>query len=517
MSCQTRTYQSRLQLTRMQSDLLDEYASLYCRIERTLFAETLSQGQKPESVKNQYLKRFSITARQFNAICRNLKGKVQSVKERRKGLIAESTQRIAKAEKVITKLAGRIHRAPNAVDVKKWRFQLHQKRRRLATMKQRHERMTADHQAGVVRLCFGSRKRFNQQFHLEKAGFSDHAQWQDAWQSARNSQFYVLGSKDENGGCQGCVATKTDAGYSLRLRLPDALAASGKLLEIPMRLRYGSDVLESALVGEQAISYRFLRDDRGWRVFITTSAKVIKPTTDWMLGAFGLDINARHLSVTETDRFGNKIRAFDLPLCTDGLSTDRASALIGDTVKTLVERIKPSGKPLVLEDLEFSKKKADLEYCDPKYARMLSAFAYQKIVSVIKSRCYDHGIEVKSVNPAYTSVIGKYKFMHRYGLSVHQAAALAIARRGLNCSEKPNRQDQLACSLPARNRKQHVWSFWRKVSRDRTVLAAHRSLFQKQSSLPLHAACDSTIFDGRDSHPLVRKNCSPDGMEYFSI
>ena len=39
------------------------------------------------------------------------------------------------------------------------------------------------------------------------------------------------------------------------------------------------------------------------------------------------------------------------------------------------------------------------------------------------------------VNPAYSSVIGRVKFMERYGLSVHQAAALTLARRLLGCRE----------------------------------------------------------------------------------
>ena len=45
------------------------------------------------------------------------------------------------------------------------------------------------------------------------------------------------------------------------------------------------------------------------------------------------------------------------------------------------------------------------------------------------------------MNPAFSSVIGRVKFMERYGLSVHQAAALVLARRLLGCSERiPRRQ-----------------------------------------------------------------------------
>ena len=45
-------------------------------------------------------------------------------------------------------------------------------------------------------------------------------------------------------------------------------------------------------------------------------------------------------------------------------------------------------------------------------------------------------VAVHQVNPAFSSVVGRVKFMERYGLSVHQAAALVLARRLLGCSER---------------------------------------------------------------------------------
>ena len=46
------------------------------------------------------------------------------------------------------------------------------------------------------------------------------------------------------------------------------------------------------------------------------------------------------------------------------------------------------------------------------------------------------GVEVHQVNPALGSIIGRVKSMERYGLSVHQEAALVLARRLLGCSER---------------------------------------------------------------------------------
>ena len=82
-----RTYHTRLSgLDASALDLLDAYASLYGRVERKLFS-VIAQGIPPESVKAEYQRRYGLTARQFNAVCRNLKGKVASIRERRTGLI----------------------------------------------------------------------------------------------------------------------------------------------------------------------------------------------------------------------------------------------------------------------------------------------------------------------------------------------------------------------------------------------------------------------------------------------
>ena len=67
---------------------------------------------------------------------------------------------------------------------------------------------------------------------------------------------------------------------------------------------------------------------------------------------------------------------------------------------------------------------------------MLTSFAYGKIKAYFISRGYREGVEIVAVNPAYSSVVGRVKFMERYGLTVHQAAALVLARRLLGCSER---------------------------------------------------------------------------------
>ena len=130
------------------------------------------------------------------------------------------------------------------------------------------------------------------------------------------------------------------------------------------------------------------------------------------------------------------------------------------------------GKPILIEQLDFRQKKAVLEGENPRYSRMLSSFSYGKIKAFFLSRGYREGVEVHQVNPAFSSVIGRVKFMERYGLSVHQAAALVLARRLLGCSERiPRRQVcpvgngvHVAFTVPARKRVKHVWTYWGAIS-----------------------------------------------------
>ena len=92
--------------------------------------------------------------------------------------------------------------------------------------------------------------------------------------------------------------------------------------------------------------------------------------------------------------------------------------------------------PVVIEDLDFAKKKASLREKGKKYARMLSNMAYSQFLERIKTRCSDAGIELMKVDAAYTSVIGVTKYMAMYGLNSGCAAALVVARRGQGRTEK---------------------------------------------------------------------------------
>ena len=374
-------------------------------------------------------------------------------------------------------------------------------------------KLFADVAAGRVRLCFGSKKLWRKQYDLKANGYASREAWLEEWQDARSNEFFVLGSRDETAGCQLCVATVADDGtVTLRLRMPDRLAElHGKYLVIEgVRFAYGHEQVLAALAsnteyvayrrehGEkaacatelgQAVSYRFKRDGKGWRVFVSTQMMDVPVVTDRKRGAIGVDLNADHLAVAETDASGNYLNAWRVPLVTYGKNTNQAEALIGDAVAGVVRYAREAGKPIVIEKLDFRQKKAALEGQSRRYSRMLSSFSYGKIKAYFVSRGYRQGVEIHQVNPAYSSVIGRVKFMERYGLSVHQAAALVLARRLLGCSERiPRRRVcpvgngvQVAFTVPARKRVKHVWTYWGAISGQlRPALAAQHRLGRRR-------------------------------------
>ena len=316
------TYQTRISdyagMDRLEGDgALAAYAGLYGRVQRKLFAD-VAAGRRAISLKRAYLERYGIPARMFNGIRVSLEGKVASVREQQKRRGDDLRRRIARAEGQIS----------HASEHGRWQ-QVHPKKRRLANLKSRLVALEEDMSAGRVRLCFGSRRLWRKQHDLEANGYASHEEWLADWHDARKGEFFVLGSRDETGGCQLCVAAIVDDGsLTLRLRMPDCLAGQhGKHLVIQgVRFAYGHEQMLAALEanaeygdcrrqqGEkaaratglgQAVSYRFKRDEKGWRVFATTDMADVEITTDRGLGVIGVDLNADHLAVAETDASGN--------------------------------------------------------------------------------------------------------------------------------------------------------------------------------------------------------------------
>src|SRR3989442_15460490 len=82
------TYQTRPALADGQAAVLDAYAELYGRAERSLFA-AMQAGRKNKNIQSDFFFRVWITARPHNAVRVWLGGKKPSIKKRRARIIVE--------------------------------------------------------------------------------------------------------------------------------------------------------------------------------------------------------------------------------------------------------------------------------------------------------------------------------------------------------------------------------------------------------------------------------------------
>jgi len=443
MQTLTRTFQTRLRLTSEQDAVL----SAFCAAQNKVIYTLLNQLQKPKNssvtLKRDYLPRFQINARHFNSARVVAAGMLSSVAELNEFYIKELQIKIDAVSRQIKNLQD--PKVPKKLTVQRINYLIHQKKRKkhrleLKLLKKKNKNHTS--------VCLGSKDLFHKQFNLEENGYKNHAEWKKEWQQARNNQFTLIGSSDEV--CGNSIAQLKQSAshtFQLRLTLPEAIfaqfPAQHKFFSLDnIAFAYGEQEIIQALQNtyvdparpkvkkQTAMTYRLMRDEKSWRLMVSFAEnKAVESRID--RGAVGIDVNIDHLAYTETDRFGNWIDSVRFNFQQD-LPQGKNKAQLQELAAKLVHKIKQTGKPLVIEKLDFSKKKAAmLAEPDPKKNKMLSGFSYALILQSLKTACIKQGVEVIEVNPAFTSVIGAINYAQKKGISVHMAAALAIARRGL--------------------------------------------------------------------------------------
>jgi IS605 OrfB family transposase len=378
------------------------------------------------------------------------------------------------------------------------RFDLHQHKRKLESLLASHKLLSA---CGDSRgPCFGSRRLFNAQHNLDGNGYGDHAEWLRDWRTKRNSQFRLDGNSSREGGNDFArFSSNTDGSFSLELLLPAVLSRLGTRLGTkgsrgvtvikfpPVKFPHGGEVLRSALTNRRPITVMFRHDGKSWKLHVSVEHDTPSVQFDVSQGVVGVDINVGFLAVTRTDRFGNPVDKFDVPLITHGKSQNQSVDAVRKAAAVVASYAAKHNLSVTIENLDFRAKKRELATQHPQYARMLSSFAYSAVTQALESACARAGVALKRVNPAYTSLIGRVKFARRYGLSIHRAAALCIARRAMKFSESvPTKLDGtislpwsdgsiVTLRVPVRKRLRHVWSVWSGInSVIQKVFATHR-------------------------------------------
>jgi IS605 OrfB family transposase len=310
--------------------------------------------------------------------------------------------------------------------------------------------------SGFLKGCvFGTKDLFKKQFTVEKYK-NDHELWQEEWWKARYSSLRISGRLDAKYGnfvFKYDVRTRT-----LTFDLPD-----GTAVKVPVVFRYGQEEVDAALVfqSERRKPIAWAIEDHGeYYIFKVTVDVPKNPYVNYYKGdgAIGLDMNYDHAALAETDRHGNLVDWLTVPYNLDGLTKGQAVKALEQVAIDIVEVAKLKKKPIIIEDLDTTDSKFRLKYGNKKRNRKITLFAYRTLTNAIIARTDKEGVAVFKVKPAYTSVAGKLKYMAQRGISIHVAAALVIARRGMGFKEKV--PPVLSAALPEKIRRRHHWAHW---------------------------------------------------------
>jgi IS605 OrfB family transposase len=441
------TTETRLKLEPGQAQRLDQMAAHYGSFKRKLYARIAAKGGSAKSHKTDFCRTHGISSRTFNAMAVDVQGAIDAVrellKEEKKTLqkaIARRERQQKERYKALLDIAGdRVRYAP--AREAKLRSSIHDGNCKLQRLKSRFDRIRRRIDANVPGICFGSRKLFRKQHTLDESGFASFDAWRTRWGDRRSHDMFFVGSKDETAGNLLAQLRKTDGNtYSLTLRVPDRLRADGidKHLVIG-NLTFGYDraALDAALEAGIALSWRLHRDERGWRAIVAFDHKPAERVTlDAQFGVIGIDFNADHLAVTETDPCGNLLKTRRYALLREDASSGHRESVLSDALTQVVAWAKEARKPIVGEELDFTKKKKTLAQLGAARARTLAGLPYAKYRRLLEGKCFRAGVELIRIDPAYTSTIGAVKYARKRGWSVHAAAAGVIARRGQKLGER---------------------------------------------------------------------------------
>jgi IS605 OrfB family transposase len=271
----------------------------------------------------------------------------------------------------------------------------------------------------------------------------------------KNQAFFV-GCKNESFGNQLCQWE----GSELKLRVPYCLEHKfGKYVTGYIGC---FDRNNHRMPSTGAKTWQFYHKGGKWCVGVSfTPLDVERVSKPVVSGCIGIDMNPGSIGWSYLDPDGNLKAHGQIPLQT-GLPNGQQQAQI---VKACLELAALAIKfqcPVVCEELDFSTKKTQLREKGKKYARMLSGWAYAQFYKQLTSILANRGIELLTVNPAYTSIIGLVKYLRMYGLASDEAAALVIGRRGMRLSE---RLPSSVTAFVEVNSTKHVWSQWSQLNK----------------------------------------------------
>lgn len=316
------------------------------------------------------------------------------------------------------------------------------------------------------KIIFGGRKNWNN-YKFGKIT-------KEEWISKRDNQIYSRGESDKSGNLiLRIIGNKLRVNIGIRKWIYYDLFISNKFQE---RL---NELLKSGI----AYNVRLIRKDTNhFKIMIDYKSEEIKQCINLNNGCIGIDTNPDRIAIANVSKDGNLIETKSL--INNRIlygSTNKRDYDVSILVKQVINYAKDKNKGIVFENLNFNK---NFNSYEKKWNRKKSNFVWRKFISLLERKCIENGIEYKKVNPAFTSVIGKYKYRWMHKINIHESAAYVIGRRGLAYQEKLSfyktsherlKQEIFKTLKEDVNQRYHSWRLWKKLDDNiETVLTALR-------------------------------------------
>ncbi len=258
----------------------------------------LMRDEKINVVEKSLQSKYKVDSTTVRNVYHELKGTHKSIKELRKTHVKDLKSTIRSIQNGIKK------RLKKKQINQKDRFFIHQKKRRLAIRQNKLQSLAE----GKISLCFGTKKLFLAQYHLEENGYSNHEEWLADWRKARTSNFMMVGAKTYSTGNQLCRLT-SDGELSITVP-PCLLKQFGSHVKCDgIKFKYGQTFIDIALTPtrhqrgnnhrhgtEKAVTHRFVKRKDKWYLHTTVELPDIPWISQRKNGALGIDLNVNNIA-----------------------------------------------------------------------------------------------------------------------------------------------------------------------------------------------------------------------------
>lgn len=456
--------------SRGSEDPLDTEMRLFCSCTRWSFNRLLEDASR-EELKRKGQTAFGLNSRFCDDAILKTKEIIASQRELLKLEIEETETKLARARKKLGRAMKKLNKAeekgaaPGVLE--KLRIMVNGRNTRVSSLEKKlGELKTHEDNGTIPKVVFGGKKLWKRVCRGRTT--------REEWRAARRNRLYSRGDETKGGNPNMKVSCR-DGEFRLvvtishlseqvsvdakgRPKMSRAPRVEGRLW-LPEKYR---DLVRIWLAMRLPYTVELIRTSEGrYLVHLTFDLGGV-PEPDFANGCLSLDTNPDGVALCNVGKTGQpepwpegfsvpypgnlgKYRGeFQIVSYSNGFlyiripdlayaSGFRRDYLIGVLAKVVVDIAEFLGKPIALENLNFSKDRLDVS---KKFNRMASNFPFAKMVNAVCRRAAKEGVSFKLVPPRHTSTIGFWKYMKRFAVPVHCVAALVVGRRAMGYRER---------------------------------------------------------------------------------